>query len=102
MTRIPAHVEQRLDPRRLARLYVDLAEVTARAQQRFGLAQLFGQGAGVGEHRFDLSLVVGRLNNIAAFRHDEGNTGDPSTLAAQVAKLSASGFPAWFWRATGA
>ena len=76
MMRVPAHGEQRLDRGRLARLYIGLAEVTVVAQQRFDLAQLFGQGAGPGQHRFELLLVVGRLNHIArnhqqaAFRYD--------------------------------
>ncbi len=59
--RIPAHGEQRLDPGRLARLYVGLAEVTVVAEQRFGLAQLFGKGADLGQHRFELALIVWRL-----------------------------------------
>ncbi len=73
--RIPAHGEQRIDPCRLARLYVGLAEVTVVAEQRFGLAQLFGQGACLGEHRFELTLIVRRLchaagdDQEAAFRH---------------------------------
>ena len=64
MMRFPAHGEQRLDRGRVARLYIGLAEVTVVAQQRFGLAQFFGQGAGLGQHRLELLLVVGSLNDI--------------------------------------
>ena len=63
--RIPAHGEQRLDPCRLARLYVGLAEVTVVAEQRLRLAQPFGQGRNLGQHRFALLLVVGRLDHSA-------------------------------------
>ena len=76
MMRIPAHGDQRLDPGGHARLHIGLAEIAVVGQQRFSLAQLFGQGAGLGQHRLELLLIVGGLNHIAgddqqtAFRYN--------------------------------
>jgi hypothetical protein len=41
-----------------------LAALKYVGQQRFRLAKLVRQGADLGKHRFDLLLVVGRLNHL--------------------------------------
>ena len=62
--RVPAHGDQRLDPGGRAGLHVGLAEVAVVGQHGFSLAQFFGQGSDLGQHRLKLLLIVGRLDHI--------------------------------------
>ena len=76
MIGIPAQGDERLDAGSSAGFHIGLAEIAVIGQHGFSLAQFFRQGAGLGQHRFELLLVVGRLRHIAgdhqqtAFRHD--------------------------------
>jgi hypothetical protein len=60
---IPAHGEQRLDPGRQTRLHIGSAESAVIAEHDIGLAQSFGQGVDFGQHRLELLLVVGGLDD---------------------------------------
>jgi hypothetical protein len=61
---LPAHGDQQIDPRGLARDHVRRAEISGIRQQPAHFAQFARQRADPVRHRFDLPLVVGRLNHI--------------------------------------
>ena len=62
---IPAQGDERLDVGSSAGFHIGLAERAVIGQYGFSLAQFFRQGAALGQHRFELLLVVGRLRHIA-------------------------------------
>ncbi len=69
MMRLTAHGDQRFESGLPASLDIHRAEIAGIRQQRFGRAQLFGQSLDLVQHRFELLLVVWRLNHIG--RNDQ-------------------------------
>ena len=70
-----------------ASLDIRRAEIAGIRQQRFGRAQLFGQSLDLVQHRFELLLVVWRLNHIG--RNDQQAPGGHGGLRV-VALLEAA------------
>ena len=67
--------DQRRDPRRLASLHIGRAEVAGIGQQGLGLAQIRGQGGKFVQHRRELPLVVGSLDDVSR-DHQQAARGD--------------------------
>ncbi len=61
---IPAQSEQLLDPGSHTGRHIGRAEIAVVAEHDIGLAQIFGQGIDFGQHRLELLLVVGRLDDV--------------------------------------
>src|SRR5271157_2070750 len=77
MVRLAAHRDYRFDSRLFASLDIARAEIAGVRQQSFGLAQGLGQSADLAQHRFDLVLVVGRLDGTVTLPCEERERSTP-------------------------